>query len=495
MKPVSIFRKMTRIIGQAMFLMLFICIVVLFVSGKAFIDFNRLFRQQQTFYSFENTLMELPECLFAYLNGTENKKEEILVLTEQLSEVAALLPEYFPHAQFTDTRLLTESYLLEVRALMEQYSGGENQEMIHAWECTEEVYQELVMQYKTTEPFQKMIINQKAQNIRSRWLGQLPIILILIMISAGISFVDSRKMVRHIVSPLTALTRQANRISEGGLMCLPEEEISSDADLEVYQLTEAFQCMSETIRQQMAELEEKIILDQKVHTLEMQNVQIKMQLSQAQMSQFQSLVNPHFLFNGLSMLSGMALLEQAEKTHEYALQIAQFLRTSLKHVGKIITLQEEMEHIRYYIQIQQQRFGERIAFLTECSPECEDAMAPAVILQPLVENSLIHGVASYPSGGVIKVQVCQMDDRICLSVEDNGVGMSEEMEKKLLESFCNPEYDQKKTGLYGVIYSLQYCFKDAVKMQIDRKEKGLKISFVSLSTAKNRTGRAHDALG
>lgn len=105
-------------------------------------------------------------------------------------------------------------------------------------------------------------------------------------------------------------------------------------------------------------------------------------------------------------------------------------------------------------------------------------MLPAVVLQPLVENSLKHGVGSYPSGGIIKISVCMEGERVCLSVEDNGVGMDEEQKQRLLDSFAAPEYDQKKTGLYGVIYSLQYYFKEKVEMRIDRKEKGVRISFL-----------------
>lgn len=366
MKSISIYRKMTRVIGRAMFLMLLVCAGLLFTSGKAFSDFYRLFSQQQTFYSYEQTLTALPDTLRAYFNGAETAGEEVLALTEQLSDTAKVLPEYFPHAQFTDTRLLTESYLEEIHSMMGQYETGDSQAVFASLERADLLYQELLMQYRTTGNFQKKIINQKAQNIQRLWVGQIAVMLILVLMSFVLSFLDSQKMVKRIVSPLTALTRQANRISDGDLMYLAEEELPDDADLEVLQLTEAFRCMSRTIRQQMEELKEKIILTEKLHTLQMQNVQIKMQLSQAQMSQFQSLVNPHFLFNCLSMISGMALLEQAPKTHGYAIEIARFLRTSLKHVGKIITLQEEMEHIRYYTRIQKQRFGERIDFLTEC---------------------------------------------------------------------------------------------------------------------------------
>lgn len=459
---------------------LVISLMFLITSKIAFSNFYRLFDQQQTFFSYETTLISLQDRLNSYFNGTTYSEEDIRSLITQLEDTANVLPEYFPHAQFIDTRLLTDIYLRQVLELTRLLSTEAPLEALGAFEKVQQLYQELLLQYKTTAAFQKKISIQKAKSIQARWLIQVPVAFLFLLLTGSISLLDGRRMVKRIVLPLFSLTHQANRISAGETVTF-QNTLPPDADtaLEIRQLSDAFLSMSDTIHQQMEELKEKIVLAEKLHTLEMQNMQIKMRLSQAEMSQFQSLINPHFLFNCLSMLSGLALLEQAPKTYDYALNIAQFLRSSLKLVGKIVPLQDEVAHIRHYISIQQQRFGDRISFSVIYDTACDGAMLPAIVLQPLVENSLIHGVSSYSSGGTIQLKIERREGLISLSVSDNGVGLSPEYARAILEQFasCDPVFP-KKTGLYGVIYSMKYYFQDKVQMQINRLDQGVCIVFI-----------------
>ncbi|MBD5547954.1 MAG: histidine kinase [Lachnospiraceae bacterium] len=475
MKPQSIHRKMTQLISHTLILMILTCSILLLAGGKIFTNLYALFKQQQTFFSYEYVLTSLQDELLSQFNGTKDSEERIISLSNQLEEIACMLPVYFPHAQFTDTKLLTLEYIKEVQQLSEQYASGENAELLNTVDDVQQLFHELRIQYATTSPFHEKIINQKVERIRNNWIYQILFTILLAGIICSISFIDGRRMVRNIALPLSVLTKQANQISNGDYSSLAICDNDSENDLEIQQLTDAFRCMAETIQQQMDELKDKIQLSEKLYSLEMQNIQMKMMLSQAEMSQIQSLINPHFLFNCIGMLSSMAIIENAPKTHEYSLNIAQFLRSSLNLVGKSITLHEEMQHIRHYIHIQQLRFGTRISFLTECASECENAVLPAIILQPLVENALVHGVGSYPSGGIVHINVELQDEFVRLSVEDNGIGMTDDEIRQILENSSETNlYKQKKTGLYGTIYSLQYYFSGNAGLQIESKNKGVK---------------------
>ena len=478
MKSSSIFQKMNHVISRALLFLLAACIASLVISARAFSDFDRLFDQQQAYFSCEDTLDTLQEQLVLCFNGSNYAEEELRNLCAKLSGAVEKVSQVFCHAQFLDMREMTDQYLGEVKELIDRLGEGKTQETLHTFESVQTLYQEAKMQYRTTIPFEKEIVAGKAQDIQNRWFAQIPLVILLIGLASGISLLDGRQMVQRIVQPLTALTRQTRNIPYQNTEALRGGIDASDTAQEIVQLTDAFCRMSETIRRQMDELKETIHLSEKIHALEIQNVQMKMKLAQAQMSQFQSLINPHFLFNCLGMLSGSAILENAPQTYEYSLNIAQFLRTSLNYVGKMITLEQEIAHIRHYISIQERRFGGRFAFELECSQKGKDARMPAVILQPLVENSLVHGVAGYLGEGVIRICAERTGDKICLSVEDNGVGMTPEQIREIEQAYRDLELlFEKKTGLYGVIYSLRYYFGEDLGMEIDRRERGIKFSF------------------
>lgn len=468
MKPMSIYRKISNVISRTLLLMLVTCIVLTFFSFRAFDKLYKLFDQQQTFFSFENVLNDLQNSLVSQSSGGDVEEDEIRLFSDELSSIASSLPKYFSHAQFVDTQLLTEVYLEEANQLNEYFLNGESGKIPGTVEQVQKLYQELLMQYKTTETFEKELINQNAEKIRNDWSGQIIVVILFVCLLTGFFYLDSRRMVRRIVGPLLSLTNYANRISSGDFSAYIKAEDEDDSGEEVSRLIYAFTRMLDIIRAQMEELKEKMTLSQKLHDLEVQNMQMKVMLARAEMAQIQSLINPHFLFNCLSMVGSMAIIENAPRTHKYSLNVARFLRTSLKLVGRIITLREEIQHISDYTSIQKMRFGERIEFEVNCDAECEGCVLPAIIIQPLVENSLVHGIGSYPSGGKVKVNAIFSDGFVQLTVEDNGVGMSadkvQNLRKKLSEY---KKFNEKKTGLYGVMYRMQYFFEGNAQMDIE----------------------------
>ena len=478
MKSLSISRKMNQVLIRTLLLLFLTNVVSFIISGRTLTDFNRLFDQQQLYYSFQDILSQLQESLISEFNGGNYSHEDISQLCIQLSDISSDVLEAFPQAQFLDTRQLTVQYLDKVQTSISHLSSGNAADALKSFEEVQSLYQELEQQYRTTAPIQKEIIRQKAAEIQSRRSAQIPLIILMISLAGGISLLSGRQMIQRIVRPLTILTEQAKRVPLEDSKVLARQISESDTAREILQLTVSFCTMSDTIREQMKKLKESIHLSEKIHTLEMQNMQMKIEVAQSQMGQLQSLVNPHFLFNCLGMLSSIAILENAPQTYDYSLNLASFLRTSLNAVGKIVCLDQEMGHISHYIALQKRRFGERFTFTLEYSSQGSDAMLPAIVFQPLVENSLVHGIAGYSSGGTIQIHAGLEHGRICIFVKDNGVGLTEDQVQELYSIYQSEDLLlRKKTGLYGVIYSLRYYFGRDLEMHIKREEKGVCISF------------------
>lgn len=126
------------------------------------------------------------------------------------------------------------------------------------------------------------------------------------------------------------------------------------------------------------------------HTV--QESRLKEKVKEAELQTLKSQINPHFLFNGLNSISSLTITNP-EKAHEMIIQLSSFLRYSLAHdANQLIPLKQEIENIEAYIAVEKIRFGEKLAFSKNMSEECCDTKVPFLILQPLIENAIKHGV-------------------------------------------------------------------------------------------------------
>lgn len=158
-------------------------------------------------------------------------------------------------------------------------------------------------------------------------------------------------------------------------------------------------------------------------------------LRAAELKALQSQVNPHFLFNTLNTIARLALLEGAQKTQGVVYALADILRSNLRDLDRLRQLKEEMKTIEDYLHIQNVRFSDRIRTHIEMDPALLDAMIPALILQPLVENAIIHGLEGSSSGGDIYLKAGLADNQQDLKIEviDTGVGVTPERIQEIFQ--------------------------------------------------------------
>ena len=159
------------------------------------------------------------------------------------------------------------------------------------------------------------------------------------------------------------------------------------------------------------------------------SVQRERELNRARLGMLQAQLNPHFLYNTLDAMKWLGVAHQAPEVAALATDLADILRFSISG-DELVTLEQELELIDRYVNIQLIRFEDRFAFEIDIAERFQGCLVPKLALQPLVENAIIHGVADRDDG-YIKVQAVQEGDDLVLRVSDNGCGMTPEVLERL----------------------------------------------------------------
>lgn len=192
----------------------------------------------------------------------------------------------------------------------------------------------------------------------------------------------------------------------------------------------------------VANIVQKQLMDEIRSKADLENL-----LRAAELKALQSQVNPHFLFNTLNTIARLALLEGASRTQEIVYALSDLLRNNLRDIEELRTLEEEVKSINDYLTIQRVRFGDRIQARVNVSPELLDMHIPALTLQPLVENAIIHGIEPKKEGGEVQIGGYLEGDRLVLVVGDTGIGMSQERINSIFRAEKRRPTQGQTTGL------------------------------------------------
>lgn len=156
--------------------------------------------------------------------------------------------------------------------------------------------------------------------------------------------------------------------------------------------------------------------------------------TRSELSVLQFQINPHFLYNTLDTIRAQALISDQADIAQMAERLARFFRHAISNRESIVKVEEEIRHIEDYLYIQKKRFGNRFeAQIVLESPELNEYYIPKLMLQPLVENAITHGLEKLKSGGIVRVTIGTTEQKLIVWVEDNGVGMSQDQLRILNE--------------------------------------------------------------
>lgn len=182
-------------------------------------------------------------------------------------------------------------------------------------------------------------------------------------------------------------------------------------------------------------------------------------LQEARLRALTSQINPHFLFNTLNSVASLVRTDP-DKARVVIHKLSNILRRLLRKTNNYATLRDELAFIEDYLSIEMVRFGDKLRFVKDIDSGTLDRMIPSMVLQPIVENSLKHGLANKVEGGTIRLAVRQSANGVLVTIEDDGVGIPEANLAKLFE---------QGIGISNVNERLKVLFGTGYKMWIDSK--------------------------
>ena len=204
----------------------------------------------------------------------------------------------------------------------------------------------------------------------------------------------------------------------------------------------------------------------------------KMRMAEAKLLQEQ--INPHFLYNTLDTIVWLIEDGKSQEAEDMVVSLSKFFRISLSHGKDFITIREEEQHIRSYLEIQRVRYSDILSYYIDIDDKLYNYKILKMTLQPLVENALYHGIKNKRGAGRIRITGREVDGLVRFEVSDDGVGMDNEMLLHLRREINKPAKDTDTGfGMANVNERIKMNFGDRYGLSIESSpEEGTKVSVV-----------------
>lgn len=269
----------------------------------------------------------------------------------------------------------------------------------------------------------------------------------MLLIVAWISF----RIAGGITKPILQILEAMKMLGHGNF----PEPIKVRSQDEMRELARGFNAMVFDIHN----LQDAIILEQE------KQKEVEVSMMKSKLDLLQSQINPHFIHNTLNTMRYMAQIEGNEKLVHTIVAFNTLLRTSMNTGKEFITVSEEIDNMNHYLDIQKQRYDAQVHVECYVFDDVNFAVLPKLILQPLVENSLFHGII--PKGeGTIKIIFRKQEHFLSISVSDDGIGIPEEKQEHILEEKKNSQRGYNNIGLANVNERLVLYYGEDSKLRI-----------------------------
>ena len=283
---------------------------------------------------------------------------------------------------------------------------------------------------------EKMVVN----SARMLMLRNIPIIGMCIVLLVVLGYMFSKRL----VSCLERLTENMNQVLFG----FRKVTVHSDSEDEVGTLIRSFQRMMDELNKLISEVYEA-----------------KIELQHTEMRALQAQINPHFLYNSLSIINWKAIEAEEDEISKVTLDLSTYYRTSLNRGETITSVANEVSNIRAYLRIQLIMHDDSFRVVEEIDEACFQFQTPKLILQPLVENAIEHGLDPLEKEDkVLTIVVKKVDEKIVFQVKDNGNGMPQEKADEIL-GIQSPGY-----GVHNVYDRIKLLYKEKGSMKITSTE-------------------------
>lgn len=274
--------------------------------------------------------------------------------------------------------------------------------------------------------------------------------IIVIFVCLLIATLISVRIASNISRPIKKLEALMKRAENGDFNVNNIDIKSSD---EIEHLAATFKMMLQRIKALMQQIKE----DQKA-------------IRKSELKALQAQINPHFLYNALDAIVWMAESKKHDKVVLMTSALAKFFRLSLSKGDEIIYIKDEIEHIKYYLMIQKIRYSKKLEYEILVDPEILKYRIIKLVLQPLVENAIYHGIKNLPDGGKIEIKGKQVEGKILLQVVDNGVGIPSQKLQHILENENRSKVKAGGVGIKNVHERIQLYYGEDYGLTFESEE-------------------------
>lgn len=268
----------------------------------------------------------------------------------------------------------------------------------------------------------------------------------LAVLFTGILIIVNAYMSQKVSNPIAQLEQAVEQIAMGNL----DVEIPSGGSFEVWHLQNEIRRMV----QQLKKLMDSIVLQQQI-------------MRKSELDVLQSQINPHFLYNTLDIIVWFIENGQYDEAVTAVTALARFFRISLSKGKNVITVADEIEHVRNYLLIQEMRYKNKFSYSIELSPEIAECETVKLILQPIVENAIYHGMEFMDGDGKIDITAKPDGEDIVFTVADNGPGMPPEKLEKLIGGEVEPSRRGSGIGVRNVQQRLRLTYGEGYGLKIE----------------------------
>jgi len=471
----------TRISAVMIIALVFVLGINLFLINEINTAVGRIesvYTSNVSINTLSDTLELIQENVYDYLNTKSSQALENYYKYEQ--EYRALLEDLNEDVTGNEILLLeknirnmSESYLQQT-ALTVQAKRGRNVERYKEAYAAETQLYEYINTY--IYRLNNLLFRENSTSYQTL-LSSMSVLergsLVLMVAVFAICILIVMLFVHDMIRPLTVLSSTAHEVASGNLD-VPQLPVVYEDEVGV--VTRGFNQMLTSIREYIDRLRESMEAEAQMKERELLT---ETHLKEAQLKYLQAQINPHFLFNSLNAGAQLAAMEDAEQTSIFLERMADFFRYNVRKMSGDATLLEEIESVDNYIYILNVRFAGDITYEKDIRADIEGIRMPSMVLQPIVENAVQHGIHDCMENGRITLTVRLSsfadssqpeNDMLEITVRDNGVGMTHEKIRDVLEGRTMPNGEEShSTGvaMSNVIHRLELYYNRKNLLRIE----------------------------
>ena len=388
-----------------------------------------------------------------YLVIVGNKTIEESTLREMLSDAGRIvtgLDKLTNSKENSDRLKSAKKYLSNLTIYIDRIEqnlqeGNKYEDNIEIWEhdvqivtslLRETIFQYIYYEVKDIQEARTEYQNFFMVMIRFSIIAFAAILILIVLLSYYIPL--------SITRPIRKLSEVTDQVAKGDLTV--RSDIRTGA--EVGMLSDSLNTMIDKINELLEQVKKEQI-----------------RLRKAEFELLQSQINPHFLYNTLDTLNWKAVKYKDEDMENLISSLCDFYRISLSDGNEFITIEQELHHVQSYINIQSIRFKNLFRYTIDCPDELMNYYSLKVILQPLVENAITHGLRPKGQGGLLNISIIEQGKDVVVYVNDNGVGMDESTLSEVLSGLNN--IDLHKYGLYNVNQRIRLTYGEGYGINIE----------------------------